>query len=102
VSGNCCDAIEVNETGGNVEIAEIGTAVFVAGDGASGPPIRPTYNPTGIYALPNPPIDPSKVMVFVNGAKQVYGIDYTIGGTVLTWASPNLALSSTDIFEVYP
>lgn len=101
MSGNCGD-VEITEIGGDVEIVEIGTAVFIAGDGASGPPINITYNPTGIYTLPKPPIDPSKVMVFVNGAKQVYGIDYTIVGTVLTWVSPNLALSNTDIFEAYP
>jgi hypothetical protein len=92
----------VNNPLDTVEIVEAGAIVVVAGDGASGPPIRPAYNPAGIYSLLNPPIDPSKVMVFVNGAKQVYGIDYTIVGTVLTWVSPNLALSSTDIFEVYP
>lgn len=102
MSGNCCDEFAVMETCQEIEIVEIGTAVFTTGDGASGPPITITYNPTGIYALSNPPIDPSKVMVFINGVKQRYAIDYTIVGTVLTWVSPNLALSNTDIFEVYP
>ena len=97
----CFGEIEITEVGGSVEIAEAGTIVLVQGAAISAP-IRPAYTPTGIYALPTAPIDPSQVQVFVNGAKQVYGIDYTIVGTVLTWTSPNLDLSSIDILEIYP
>ena len=54
MSGTCCDEFAVVETCQEIEIVEIGTAVFIAGDGAGGPPINITYNPTGIYALPTP------------------------------------------------
>ena len=94
-------SVEIAEIGGDVEIVEAGTIVLVQGVAISAP-IRPAYTPTGIYALPTTPADPSQVQVFVNGAKQVYGIDYTIVGTVLTWTSPNLDLSSIDILEIYP
>lgn len=63
--------------------------------------LSPSYNPDGIYNLLNIPINPSTTKVFVNGVKQVYGIDYTIVGVVLRWISPNLDLSATDIIEVY-
>ena len=98
----CFGEIEIAEVGGDVEIVEAGTIVLITGGGGGSAPIRPDYTPTGIYALPTAPIDPSQVQVFVNGAKQVYGIDYTIVGTVLTWTSPNLDLSSIDLLEIYP
>jgi hypothetical protein len=59
------------------------------------------YSPTGVYTLSRSPIDPSKTKVFINGAKQGYGVDYFISGTLLTWVSSTLSLSITDNIEVY-
>lgn len=60
-----------------------------------------TYSPSNIYNLSGQPVDPARALFFVNGAKQVYGSDYTINSTVLTWVSSNLSLSVNDTIEIY-
>jgi hypothetical protein len=59
------------------------------------------YLPSGVYTLPDTVASPSKLKMFVNGAKQQYGLDYTISGTQLSWVSANLQLSTYDTIEVY-
>jgi hypothetical protein len=70
------------------------------GAGAS-PPTVLAYSATNSYTLPTAPIDPSTIQFFVNGAKQRYGADYTVTGTVIAWVSTDLILSTTDTIEVY-
>ena len=60
-----------------------------------------TYAASGSYTLPIAPADPASVQLFVNGAKQHYGPDYTITGTVLAWISPSFTLTTTDTIEAY-
>lgn len=59
------------------------------------------YSIAGTYALPIAPVDPAALQLFINGAKQRYGADYNIVGTVLNWISPNPSLSTTDTIEAY-
>ena len=76
--------------------------------GTPGPPglgttpvaITATATPN-TYSLAIAPIDPAAVLLFINGAKQRYGADYNIVGTVINWISPNLSLSPDDTIEVY-
>lgn len=60
-----------------------------------------TYSPSNSYNLNGQPTDPAKTLFFVNGAKQIYGADYTINSTVLSWVSPSLQLAVNDTIEIY-
>jgi hypothetical protein len=60
-----------------------------------------TYSPSGNYTLSVAPSRPDLSLLFVNGAKQVYGADYTINGTVLSWVSTSLSINAQDIIEAY-
>jgi hypothetical protein len=73
----------------------------IGGGGGGGILVTLVYTPANNYALPISPVNPATVQVFINGGKQVYGLDYNIIGTVLNWISPNLTLSASDTIEVY-
>lgn len=60
-----------------------------------------TYSPSNIYNLQGQPSNPAKALFFVNGAKQVYGVDFTINNTVLAWVSSSLQLAVNDTIEIY-
>lgn len=60
-----------------------------------------TYSPSNSYNLQDQPSNPAKSLFFVNGAKQVYGVDFTINNTVLAWVSSTLQLGVNDTIEVY-
>jgi hypothetical protein len=72
-----------------------------SGGGGSGALTTLTYSPSGTYTLPTTPARPDLSLLFINGTKQVYGRDYSINGTVLSWISPDLAINSNDIIEAY-
>ena len=54
-----------------------------------------------VFAISQLPININTSKLELNGAKQKFGIDYTIAGTVLTWISPNFALRTSDTLELY-
>jgi hypothetical protein len=54
-----------------------------------------------VFAISQLPINPLTSKLELNGAKQKYGIDYTIAGTVLTWISPIFTLKTSDTLELY-
>lgn len=72
-----------------------------SGGGGSGALTTLAYSPSGAYTLPATPSRPDLSLLFINGAKQTYGLDYNINGTVLSWISPNLPISVNDIIEAY-
>ncbi len=54
-----------------------------------------------VFAISQLPININTSKLELNGAKQKFGIDYTIAGTVLNWISPNFALRTSDTLELY-
>lgn len=60
-----------------------------------------TSNGQTVFALSKVPENMNTSKLEVNGAKQRYGIDYTIAGTVLTWISTSFTLRTSDILELY-
>jgi hypothetical protein len=52
------------------------------------------------FMLSNSPINPMKIKLEVNGAKQTYGVDFSVTGTVLNWFG-EFNLHTTDKLEVY-
>ena len=54
-----------------------------------------------VFAISQLPINQNTSKLELNGAKQKYGIDYTIAGTVLTWISPQFTLRTSDTLELY-
>lgn len=79
------------------------TANQSGGGGPGGSSLVATfaYSASNTYTLPTPPPDPANTLVFVNGAKQLYGADYNFTGPVLNWVSVDLILSNGDTIEVY-
>jgi hypothetical protein len=58
------------------------------------------------FTLPNRPLDPTAVQMFLNGVKLQYGLNYTVGGTTnqtVTYivSGSNPALLTTDIVEFW-
>lgn len=60
----------------------------------------PVDNQT-IFTLTIAPLTPLTVEFYINTHKQIYGVDFNIAGTTLTYISTNYAINSTDIVEVY-
>lgn len=54
-----------------------------------------------VFAISQLPINVNTSKLELNGAKQRYGIDYTIAGTVLTWISSQFILRTSDTLELY-
>jgi hypothetical protein len=52
------------------------------------------------FALGNSPINPMKIKLEVNGAKQTFGVDFNVTGTVLNWFG-NFELHTNDKLEIY-
>ena len=50
------------------------------------------------FTLSATPVSPNKSILFYNGQQQIYGVNYTISGTALTWITtpPSFALGSDD------
>jgi hypothetical protein len=65
-----------------------------------------TVNGQTLFNLPNRPLDPTTVLMFVNGVKIDYGTNYTVGGPynlVVTYivSGSNPALITTDQIELW-
>lgn len=60
----------------------------------------PVDNQT-VFTLTTAPLIPTTVEFYINTHKQIYGVDFNIAGTTLTYTSTNYAINSTDIVEVY-
>ncbi len=63
-----------------------------------------TINGQSLFSISVRPNDPTTVQMFVNGVKQAYGVDYTVGGTenkTVTYTSTTVALVTTDIVEFF-
>jgi len=58
------------------------------------------FNGQMAFALTYSPINPMKIKLEVNGAKQTYGVDFNVAGTVLNWFG-NFDLQTTDKLEIY-
>ena len=52
------------------------------------------------FTLSDTPSDITTVMMFINGEKQTYGVDYTVSGTTVTWLN-SFSLISSDIAEFW-
>lgn len=52
------------------------------------------------FALSSIPSEPQNLILYINGVKAVYSVDYTINGSTLSWANP-YPLAPTDYLEVY-
>jgi NAD(P)H-dependent flavin oxidoreductase YrpB (nitropropane dioxygenase family) len=52
-----------------------------------------------VFDLPYAIANPDKSRLYLNGQKQVYGVDYTINASVLTYSG--VTLETTDYFEIY-
>jgi hypothetical protein len=84
----------------NGSIAEI----TIAGGGGSGNATQESFSVSESqtsFTLSGTPSENSTVMMFVNGEKQQYGIDYTASGTAITWFDNDFILESTDIVEFW-
>lgn len=53
------------------------------------------------FTLPAVPASYSKTLLFVNGDKRIFGRDYNIIGTELTWIDEDYPLGTTDEVEFY-
>lgn len=53
------------------------------------------------FILPTPLTRPQDSKMFVNWIKYVYGVDYTISWTNLTWANMTMLLETDDVIEFY-
>jgi hypothetical protein len=65
-----------------------------------------TVNGQTVFTLPSRPLDPTAVMLWLNGVKLESGVNYTVGGVTnqtLTYvvSLTNPALETTDILEVW-
>ena len=54
-----------------------------------------------VFTLSNPLIVGTSHMFFINGELQVYGVDYTISGTILTLSAGNPAPTATDSLRIF-
>lgn len=52
-----------------------------------------------VFTLPSTPAAPGNSLLFLNGIKQAYGVDYVIDGLILTWSS--IALLTSDTLEIF-
>jgi hypothetical protein len=53
------------------------------------------------FTLSRPTTSDSTVVLYVNGVKQTYGTDYTVGGSNLTYLGTTPSLVTTDVVEVW-
>jgi hypothetical protein len=65
-----------------------------------------TVNGQTVFTLPKRPLDPTAVIVWLNGVKLESGVNYTVGGTTnqtLTYvvSLSNPPLLTTDVLEVW-
>ena len=60
-----------------------------------------TSNGQTVFALTALPENVNTSKLYINGARQKFGTDYTIAGTVLTWLNTNFTLKTSDVLEVY-
>jgi len=54
-----------------------------------------------IFQLNNIPLFPHKSLVYLNGQKMTYGVDYVINSSVLNWLFIDLQLNTLDTLEIY-
>ena len=54
-----------------------------------------------VFALSALPENINSSKLYINGARQQFGIDYTIAGTVLTWLNTSFTLRTSDVLEVF-
>lgn len=59
----------------------------------------PTLGQT-VFTLTAAPVTPNDTSLFVNTVKYLFGIDYTVVGSALTWLDVEFALDSEDALEV--
>lgn len=60
--------------------------------------LTPSQFPT--FQLSNVPIQPDKSLLFVNGVKAFFGVDYNINGSILNWLS-SLIVEQSDQIDFY-
>jgi hypothetical protein len=90
--------------GGQVNVPGPGIAQIVITAGGGDPEqehITVLSNGQTSFTLSNEPIDSTTVMMFINGFKQIYGIDYTGSGQVITWLNTDYTLETTDKVEFW-
>lgn len=72
---------------------------FSGGGGGGALPVVDQYTATNgqtVFTLGATPLDPSTLLLFINGARQTYGSDYTVAGSTLTFLAPSFTLSAGD------
>ncbi len=91
--------------GGQVNVPGPGIAQIVITAGGGGTPEQELStvltNGQTSFTLTNEPLDSTTVMMFVNGFKQIYGIDYTGSGQTITWLNTDYTLETTDKVEFW-
>jgi hypothetical protein len=79
------------------------TDTTVSGGGGGFTRIEEVFTPTPaqtVFTLSGAPATPNDTSMFVNTAKYIYGVDYTVAVNQLTWLDVEFTLDTSDTVEI--